>query len=206
MKKALPMAFAVVLLMGTLFAPAQSAPGPKNVTCDNTAQTALTGTYKNVTVKPGDSCYLLGATVTGNLHARDPYTVKVIESEVAHNIMISGAVQDVFVGDFGCRLDPIAGNNVMVKDSHNVAICLMSVDNNIKVSGNDGRITLRNNQAGNNISVVNNDAYVPRPDDGVHSQIEAIRFWDNTAGGHNTVRNNAGRPVIADGNTPAVTG
>jgi hypothetical protein len=206
MKKIVSTVFVVILSLGTLLAPAQSAPGPKNIICDNTPATALSGTYKNVRVKPGDSCYLLDAHVTGNLHAKDPVTVKVIDSPVDHNIKVSGATQDVIIGHFNCKFDPVAGNNIMVKDSHNVAICWMSVGNNIKVSGNDGRINVHHNTVDNNISVTNNDAYVAQPLDGVHPDIDAIRFRHNTAGGHNTIRNNAGRPVLAGHNSPAIRG
>jgi hypothetical protein len=214
MNRILTVATATALLLGTLLAPAQSAPQsanqsknqPKNIVCDNTPATALSGTYKNVRVKPGASCYLLDAEVTGNFFARDAVTVKVIDSPVRHNLKISGATQDVVIGNFNCRLDPVVGNNIMVRDSHNVAICWMSADNNIKVSGNDGRITLAHNKAGANISVTKNLAYVAQPNDGVHGQVDAIRFRHNTAGGHNVVRDNAGRPVIATGNTPAIIG
>jgi hypothetical protein len=204
MKKIIAAAFATALAIGILLVPAPSTSAPANVICDNTPATALAGTYKNVQVLPGDSCYLLNATVTGNFRARDAVTVKIIDSVVRHNIKIRGTTQDVVIGNVNCRFDPHVGNNILVADSHNVAICWMTVDNNIKVSSNDGRINLKHNKAGNNISVTNNLAYVAKPGDGVHANIEAIRFRHNTAGNHNTVRNNAGRPVIAGDNTPAV--
>ncbi|MCW2796120.1 hypothetical protein [Nocardioides sp.] len=192
--------------LGLGLSPVEGAPShPPRLTCDNTASTPATGTYKRVRVPAGATCYLRGATVLGNLHAKNPRSVYVIDTEVAHNIKIMGATRDVVIGNAGCRLDPHAGNNVMVTKSHNVAICQESVDNNIKVSQNDGRISLFHNKAGRNISVTKNLAYDAHPGDGTHRRIAAIRFRFNTAGNHNRVRNNAGRPVLARGNSPHVS-
>ncbi|WP_205472259.1 hypothetical protein [Nocardioides sp. SYSU D00038] len=199
-------ALAALLVVLAHPAPATSAPPAKNITCDNTASTPLSGTYKNVTVRPGDSCYLLDATVTGNLHARDPHTVRVIDTEVRRNIMVMGATHDVVIGSRGCAYDPVAGNNIMVKKSHNVVVCWMTVKNNIKLSQNDGRISLFRNTVGRNIQVTNNLAYAPQAGDGQHKRINAIRLRHNRAGGHITVSRNAGRPVIAHHNSPAIRG
>lgn len=210
MKKIHWVALATALLallapfMGTFTTSAQSAPAPQNLICDNTSATPLSGTYKNVRVRPGDSCYLLNARVTGGFQATRPVTVKILDTPVARNIQIHGATHDVIIGNRGCRFDPTVGNNIKVLNSHNVAICWMTVDNNIKVSGNDGRIALFHNKAGNNISITNNLAYNPNPGDGTHKNIDSIRVRHNRADGHITVRNNAGRPLKASDNVPAI--
>lgn len=207
MKKLLLAVPAALLVIGTLApaAPAASAAlAPQDLVCDNSAATPYTGTYRRVTVRAGDYCYLRGATVTGGVHACNAHTVRIIDTAVARNIHITGTTHDVMIGSPGCRYDPQAGNNIMVTNSHNVLICWETVGNNIKVSRNDGRITLHHNRAGNSISVVNNLPFDWQAGDGQHGRMGAIRFRQNTADNHNRVRNNAGRAVIASGNTPAI--
>ena len=183
--KFIVIAFCSMFLFGTGLAPAASA-ASANFTCDGT----YTGvTVKNVRVAPGASCTLIDSVVTGNVHARNPVDVKILDTDVAHNVMVMGATGTVVVGSAGCKYDPHAGNNVMVKKSHNVLICFMDVDNNIRVTGSDGRITVRNSSAGRNIGVDRNLAYVS---DGAtdHANPGAIRLLNLTAGGHVTTKHN----------------
>ena len=138
-----------------------------------------------------------------NLKAlHDPVDVLVINTEVQRNIHIKGAQRDVKIGPAGCRFDPLVGNNVKVTQSHNVAICFTSADNNITVTRNDGRIMLRDNHAGSNIAVNNNLPYDRQPGDGQHPDIDAIRLRDNVADRHIVVRRNHDRPLILEGNSP----
>jgi len=150
--------------------------------CDGT----FTGqTFKHVRVSEGATCILRDSTVTGNVMARNPRTVKILDTEVGHNIMIRGATRNVIIGNAGCRFDPVAGNNIKVSNSHNVAICWMTVKNNVMVRGNDGRITLLSNNVGRNIDVSRNDKYNPDPADATnHKRPGAIRLRENSAGGH----------------------
>lgn len=180
------------------------APGPDRLICDNTRDDPYTGRYASVRVPKGASCYLEDAVVLGNLKAlHQPVDVLVINTEVHRNIHIKGAQRDVKIGPTGCHFDPLVGNNVKVTRSHNVAICFTSADNNIAVTRNDGRIILRDNQAGGNIKVNDNLPYDRLPGDGQHADIDAIRLRDNVAGRHIVVRRNAGRPLILEGNSPA---
>ncbi len=177
--------------------------GPSDLVCDNTQANPYTGTYQDVTVPQGASCYLRGALILGDLKALGgAIDVFVINTEVQGGIDIRGAEGTVKIGPAGCRFDPRVGGIVRVTLSHNVLICFTSADNNITVTRNDGRITLRDNVAGNNIMVTDNLAYNRQPGDGTHRNIEAIRLRDNVAGGHITVRRNAGRPLILRNNTP----
>jgi hypothetical protein len=203
---------AALMVVGTMAAPvlatpaAQAAPGTSLV-CDNTADTPYTGTYTSVTVPAGASCYLRNALVTGNFKAlHGAGDVFLINTELQRNVHITGATGTVKIGVNGCGFDPLAGNNIVVTDSHNVAICWMTVDNNIMVFRNDGRIRLANNTVGNNIKVTSNLAYNPLPGDGVvHGNAHAIRLENNVAGNHIFVRNNADRPLLEENNAPAPT-
>lgn len=192
-------------LMALLIPSAPAQATNPNYRCDNTASTPYTVDDPSIHIRvgKGDSCYLDGATVH-SVNARGGDNLYVIDTEVAHNLMATRFTQNVVIGTAGCKFDPHAGNNVKVVKSHNVAICWESVDNNIMVRQNDGRIRLAHNTAGNNIMVTGNYAYAAHPGDGHHKRIGAIRFTDNVAGNHNRVVRNSGREVIARGNIPAV--
>lgn len=161
-------------------------------------------TVKHVRVRPGDTCVLRDSVVTGGLLARNPRTVRVLDTEVRRNLMVRGATDDVTIGNEGCRLDPVVGNNITVTRSHDVAICWMTVKNNIRVTGNDGRISLFHNDVGRNITIARNLEYVRDP--GVeHARPGAIRVKENVAGGHITAADNPGRQVIGgETNTPVL--
>jgi hypothetical protein len=208
MKKRL---LAALVVMGTTAAltqtvagPSQAAPDkPKKLVCDNTPDDPYTGTYKSVRVPKGASCYLDGATVEGNLMAlHGAVDVYVINTDVQRNLKVRGATRDVKVGPEDCRFDPPVGNNIMVTRSHNVAICFTTVDNNITVSRNDGRIMLRDNVVNNNIRVTKNLPYNRQPGDGQHPNIATIRMYRNTAGRHITVKDNSDRPLRLLHNPP----
>jgi hypothetical protein len=200
------------LVMGTMAAlvnptPTAHAAAPgKALVCDNTKADPYTGTYKSVTVPAGASCYLKNAVVRGNLKAlHGSVDVYVINTEVRRNIHIRGAERDVKIGPRHCRFDPIVGNNIKVSRSHNVAICVMSVKNNIMVTRNDGRMILRDNNVGKNIKVMNNLPYSRRPGDGQHRVIDAIRLRHNVAGRHIVVKRNSDRPLLMSDNSPTPT-
>lgn len=131
--------------------------------------------------------------------------VFIINTEVQRNIHVRGAERTVKIGPAGCRFDPPVGNNLKVTRSHNVLVCFTTVDNNIHITRNDGRITVRDSVAGQNIHVNNNLAYNRKPGDGTHPSVEAIRLLDNVAGRHIVVKRNAGRPLVLRNNTPVPT-
>jgi len=202
---------AALMVMGTLAAPfvatsnVQAAPPePAVLQCDNTKDDPANGTYKMVIVKAGASCYLRNAEVLGGVRAvHGAVNVDIINTNVGRNIFIQDATGDVRIGVAGCGFDPTVGNNIKVFDSHNVAICWMTVNNNIMVTGNDGRIQLRDNTAGNNIRVTNNLPLNLLPTDNPnHGNADAIRLFNNVAGNHIFVRDNSGRPLFAADNTP----
>ncbi len=55
-----------------------------------------------------------------------------------------------------CRVDPVAGRNLMGCNPHNVAICEMSIANNLVVRDNRGTLMVRDNKACNDLRVVDN--------------------------------------------------
>lgn len=188
MKRALPVvglalitaAIGLGLSGGTAVAIPDPGKKPSNFICDGTY---VGQTFKHVRVRPGDTCVLKDSTVTGNFMARNPKTVKVLDTEVGHNLKVRGATDMVHIGNAGCVLDPVVGNNIQVRKSHNVLICYMTTKNNISVTGSDGRISLFHNDSGRHIVVSRNEAY--DRDQGVkHRNPGAIRLRDNTAEGH----------------------
>ncbi len=188
----------VCLLAWGVAEPSGAAPPARDLTCDGTYRNV---TVKNVKVEPGASCTLVDSTVLGNVHARDAVDVLVLDTDVAHNINVMGATGDVKIGNaVGCSFDPSTGNNIMVKKSHNVLICRQDVDNNIMVTGNDGRITVSDSAAGNNIMVNRNRAFVP-DGDATHSVPGAIRVIRCTVRGHLfTKGNDPSRTVVLRAN------
>lgn len=203
-KKIIAAVAAIVLALALVFIVSSSANAKpdhvKNVTCSNET---LTGTYKNVTVAKNASCTLDGATVLGNVKANRVYDVLIYDTEVAHNIHVMRSIGDVVIGVKGCKVDPHAGNNINVSKSHNVLICQETVDNNIQVKGNDGKITVRDSSAGNNIQVMNNLPYTTYDTDEPtnHRLPDAIRVLRSTYGNHLMIKHNADRPVISKGNS-----
>jgi len=108
----------------------------------------------------------------------------------------------VLIGPTGCKFDPLVGNNVHVTKSHNVLICFVTTRNNILVTGNDGRVSVRDSVAGNNIHVDRNRAWVK---DGPvrHNRPGAIRLLRDTAGNHiHVFHNDDSRVLILKGNSP----
>jgi hypothetical protein len=202
---------AALMVMGTTAALTQAAPAShaapgdkaQKLVCDNTKDDPYTGTYASVRVPKGASCYLQGATVEGNVKAlQGAVDVWIVDTEVGRNIHLSKVERDVKIGSEDCKVDPPTGNNIIVTRSHNVAICWMTVDNNIMVTRNDGRMMLRDNTVGNSIRVRKNLPYNPQPGDGEHVQIDAIRVYRNTAERHIVIKDNSDRPVLLKENTP----
>ena len=160
--------------------------------------------YKNVTVPKGESCKLVGVTLSGNVKSvHGSVNVKVVDSTVGRGIHVRKATGLVFIGTKGCGFDPTVGNNVNVQASHDVLICYVHTKNNIMVTGNDGQVTVRDSVAGNNISVSRNKAFVADANDPKHNDVGAIRLLRNVAGNHiHVFGNDSSRDLILRKNTP----
>jgi hypothetical protein len=178
---------------------APSAPVKNLRDCDGT----YSGTYRNVTVRAGATCILTsGATVVGGVHAKSGAANLIVHSAVARNIQAMGVTGTVLIGPTGCRFDPLVGNNVHVTKSHNVLICFVTTRNNILVTDNDGRISVRDSVAGNNIHVDRNRAWVKDGPVG-HNRPGAIRLLRDTADNHvHVFHNDDSRVLILKNNSP----
>lgn len=179
-------------------APAPNASAAPYI-CDNTATTPLVvdDPSLKVVVPEGASCYIEDSVIH-SLRAHDPVNVSFLGSTLLHgaqhNIMIDGATGNVVIGNEGCRFDPYVGNNIKVTNSFNVLICQMAVDNNIMVTGNDGRITVRESVACNNVVVSRNLSYAGDATD--HNNVDRIRLIDVLAARHVFTVDNADREVV----------
>jgi len=181
-------------------APTQSAPVKNLKDCNGT----YSGTYRNVTVQAGGSCTLSpGATVLGGVHAKKGAANLLVYTDVGHNIQADGVTGTVIIGPPGCKFDPVVGNNIHVNASHNVLICETTTKNNILVTDNDGRVTVRDSVAGNNIHVDRNRAWVK--DGGEHhNRPGAIRLLRDSAGNHiHVFHNDPSRVLVLKDDSPA---
>lgn len=189
-------ALAVLLILLFVTAPSDAAPVKNLNNCDG----VYSGTYKNVTVQSGGSCTLTAdAVVLGGVHAKKGAKNLYVHTATGRNIQAHGVTGTVHVGPVGCKYDPPVGNNVMVKDSHNVLICYVHAGNNIKVTDNDGCITVRDSIAENNLTVSRNDRFTGNCNLS-HRRPGAIRVLNNGYGNHLTVTANSGRLEIVKGN------
>jgi len=181
--KRLPAILLVAVFLPAASMTALAAPASANATivCDNTADTALTGELDGTVVVPeGADCYIADATITGAFRAiHSPGVVSVINTHVLAmgGLFVKGATGSVTIGTEGCRLDPYAGRNLKVFDSHNVAICQMSVRNNLMVKRSTGRVMVRDNIACNNLKVTDNT-------------VLGLRVWDNGYTRNKMIRRN----------------
>lgn len=190
---ALSLLIPIALVIST---PANAA----SVECNNTRETAYTADDPSVqlVVPEGGTCFVVDA-VFHSLRAQDPDSVFIFGSNTGHgaehNIMIDGATGSVVIGSEGCAFDPFVGNNLQVTDSHDVLICEVVVDNNLTVTGNDGRITVRDSLACDNVSVSRNLPYAEDASTN-HRNPGTIRLIEVAAARHVFTKDNADRVVI----------
>lgn len=188
------------ILAVSLPLPAHSAPKALVCTGDVTG-----GTYFSVRVPAGESCTLTDAKVTHGVHARQAANVSLIDTDVARNVNIRGTTGLTEIKQAGCGQDPVVGNNLTVRNSHDVLICQVHAKNNIRVVHNDGMITVRDSVAGNNIAVNRNLAFVPNDPPTTHVDPDIIRIFRSTAGNHIHVFHNDRRlRLLNDSPTPVV--
>ncbi len=162
------------VLLGLSVAPASAEAQPKNFTCNN--DVLVEGTFRNVFVAEGADCTVgPDVTITRNFFALKSPGVINVNTDIGRNFMVANATGSVTFGPEGCKVDPHVGNNLMIRNSANVAVCFATVDNNIVLSGNTGRLMLRDSVACNNIRVVNN---------------EIVRVKNNVFGVNFTVKGN----------------
>lgn len=162
------MALGVTLVLAAaLTSFAGSASATPSITCNNHAANPMTGLLDgSVSVPEGASCFIKDATITGDFDAiHSPRTVSLINTHVlsAGGIFVNGSTGRVIIGSEGCKVDPYDGRNLKVFDSHSVAICEMTIRNNLIVKGTTGgRVMVRDNLACNNLMVTDNDVLAVR--------------------------------------------
>lgn len=173
----------------------------------------LTGSYDRLVVPAGATCTLQGATVTGNVTvngggslvtmnttiggnvmSRGAETVRLINTSVSGNIMVSRTTGVVRIGSKGCRVDPQAAGNLMLKwNLGNVAVCDMSIGHNLAVFGTAGRVGLYRNTVGNNTLVFRNTGL-------------ANRVRSNTIRGNLNCRGNTNKVISARNSAAHIMG
>jgi len=170
------------VLLGLSVAPASAEAQPKNTTCNGTLEA---GTFKNVRVAADADCFVgPEVTITGNFFAVKSPGVINVNTDIGRNFIVAGATGSVTFGPEGCRVDPHVDNNLIVRNSNNVAICQATVDNNIMLRNNTGRLMLRDSVACNNIKVVRNDLQALR----VLRNVRAVNFTVERNDVQNTTR------------------
>jgi hypothetical protein len=152
----------------------------------------LTGDFERIDVPDGATCVLEDATVQHsvtvgagatlitddttikqNVRGRGAASVRLIDTDILGNITLSRTTGRIVIGNDGCAVDPIAGGNIHLFDNFgSIAICQMSVRNNILLQNNDGRLALFDNRVGNNLNVFGNDGG------------QSIRIYRNTVRGN----------------------
>jgi hypothetical protein len=167
------------LVAGALFVAPVTVAAVAGTECDGT----LTGTYNRVVVPDGATCNLLGATVDKSVTVGEGSTLYTKDTNIGQHVKSNGAAQvrlidtnvygqigiqrtvgRVVIGSDGCTADPIAGGNIHLHNNFgNIAICFMTVQNNILVQNNTntrnedgGAIGIFMNTVGNNINVSGN--------------------------------------------------
>jgi hypothetical protein len=144
----------------------------------------LTGDFERIDVPDGATCVLEDATVQHsvtvgagatlitddttikqNVRGRGAASVRLIDTDILGNITLSRTTGRIVIGNDGCAVDPIAGGNIHLFDNFgSIAICQMSVRNNILLQNNDGRLALFDNRVGNNRNTVRGNIQLARND------------------------------------------
>ena len=179
----------VFLLIGALapvLGPVLSAQAlPPDVVCDGSYHHR---TFRNVVVPDDGRCMITASRITGNVRTTGaPRVVSITDTKVGRNIHVRNVVERVTIGAAGCRVDPVAGRNLMVRNSHNVAICEMSIANNLVVRDNRGTLMVRDSRACNNLRVVGN-------------HVRSLRVLRNSYAGNFSVARNTwvDRKIVTD--------
>lgn len=179
----------VFLLIGALapvVGPVLSAQAlPPDLVCDGSYHHR---TFRNVVIPDDARCVITISRITGNVRTTGaPRVVSITDTSLGRNIHVRNVVERVTIGAAGCRVDPVAGRNLMVRDSRNVAICEMSIANNLVVRDNRGTLMVRDNKACNNLRVVGN-------------HVRSLRVLRNSYAGNFSVARNSwvDRRIVRD--------
>jgi hypothetical protein len=138
---------------GTLSGSFDSIVVPAGATCTLDGATVS----KSVTVEKDASLFTSKSTIGGNLMSRNAQTVRVIDTDVHRNLMVSGTQGITTIGGMDCHVDPAVANNLMLKNNHgNIAVCDLTIARNLVLQGNTRGIGVFHNTVGNNILLFDN--------------------------------------------------
>jgi hypothetical protein len=131
-------------------------PPPPNFNCNGTFDGK---TFRNVRIQDGATCIITNPTINGNVQGFGGDVVRIINTDMfgGQGVNIRNVTESVTIGSPGCVVDPFVNNNLFVTGSNNVAICDMTIDNNLVLTGNTGRMMVRDNTVCNNIRIEEND-------------------------------------------------
>lgn len=179
-------AILLIAALAPLLGPVLSAQAlPPDLVCDGSYHHR---TFRHVVIPDDARCVITNSRITGNVRTTGaPRVVSITDTNVGRNIHVRNAVERVTIGAAGCRVDPVAGRNLMVRNSRNVAICEMSIANNLVVRDNRGTLMVRDNKACNNLRVVDN-------------RLRSLRVLRNSYAGNLSVARNSwvDRRIVRD--------
>jgi hypothetical protein len=127
----------------------------ERVVVPNGATCRLNGTTvrQNVVVGTGETLVARGARILGSVQATEgPRSVRLLDTNVVGNIHVREARGVILIGNSGCGLDPIAGNNIhLVGNNGPIGVCRMTIEGNLHVIDNSDTVFVRSNNVGNNL-------------------------------------------------------
>jgi hypothetical protein len=151
------------------------------------------GVYDDVTVRRGTTCVLADVHVNGSVLASAARNLLILDATIRGSVVARDVTGDVYVGSKrSCAYDPLVGGSLTITGSHNVLICRLVVCKDVRLRGNDGRITVQGTDA-RKIVVRGNRHFVSDGDVG-HVRPGLIRLLHNQ--GTYVVANNAPRHVL----------
>lgn len=167
--------------------PAFPTDAPKTTVCTGVIDDAV---LNNVVIPKGKSCTLVDTYINGSVNTFKGRNLTMADVTVRGNVNVKHLTGDFVFGAKGsaCRYDPMVGGSIVVNNSHNVLICEASVCKDVVLSGNDGRITVRESTA-RRFVVTDNNKFVKDGKAG-HVRASVIRLIDVHG------------KVIAKGNAP----
>lgn len=218
------------LLTAGLAAVSQQAAATSDTVCDGTlgrrvvervvvpngATCRLRGTTvrQNVVVGRGETLDARGARILGAVQATNgPRRVRLLDTDVLGNIHIREARGVVLIGNSGCGIDPMAGNNIhLVENNGPIGICRMTIRGNLHIIDNSDTVFVRSNRVGNNLHARGNRGRFLRLRDNrvgtrsngnlvVENNRTATRLRSNRASNHLVCR--ANRTIEGSGNRAA---
>lgn len=188
----------------------------ERVVVPNGATCRLRGTTvrHNVVVGTGETLIARGARILGSVQATTgPRSVQLLDTNVVGNIHVREARGVILIGNSGCGLDPMAGNNIHLVDNNGrIGICRMTIAGNLHLIRNSDTVFVRSNKVGNNLHAKGNHGgflrlrgnRVGTRSNGnlvVENNRTATRLRSNRASNHRVCRDN--RTIEGFGNRAA---